>query len=250
MTTLRCLAVDDEQLALELLEDNIRKIPFLQLVKSCRNAMEAMEALQKNQVDLVFLDIQMPGLTGMQLAGNMRGKCMIIFLTAYENYALDGYNVNAVDYLLKPVAFERFMQAAMKAFELHTLKQPALPDAPVVLKPVTEDRPGQKFIYVYVEYNLVRVDIDDIRFIEGYKDYVKIHLLSTQRPVITRMSMKLLEEKLQPYNFLRVHKSYIVAADKITAIQKSMISIGTAEMPVSENYRDALMARIKEQNIL
>lgn len=249
---LKCIAVDDEQLALELLVDNIQKIPFLQLEASCKNAFEAMEAIQQKQPDLVFLDIQMPGLSGLQLAEYIRGKSMVVFLTAYENHALQGFNVNAIDYLLKPVSSDRFFQACMKALEWHTLRQPLRDGSVAEVQPVapTITNNGPRFIYVYVEYNLVKVDIQDIRFIEGYKDYVKIHLVSTQRPIVTRMSMKLLEEKLQPYLFLRIHKSYIVAIDKISAVQKTMLTIGATEIPVSESYRDALMEMIKRQNIL
>lgn len=249
---LKCIAVDDEQLALELLVDNIQNIPFLQLEASCKNAFEAMEAIQHKQPDLVFLDIQMPGLSGLQLAEHIRGKSMVIFLTAYENHALQGFNVNAIDYLLKPVSNDRFFQACMKALEWHTLRQPLKDGTVAETQPSMPSisNGGPRFIYVYVEYNLVKVDIKDIRFIEGYKDYVKIHLVSTQRPIVTRMSMKLLEEKLQPYLFLRIHKSYIVAIDKISAVQKTMLTIGATEIPVSESYRDALMEMIKRQNIL
>lgn len=250
---LRCIAVDDEQLALDLLVDNIKKIPFLQLETTCKNAFEAMDALQLKQPDLVFLDVQMPGLSGLQLAEHIRGKSMVIFLTAYEGHALQGFNVNAVDYLLKPVSYERFFQACMKALELFTLRQPkeqlAVSNGTEILSSSIVAA-SQRYIYVYVEYNLVKIDINDIRYIEGYKDYVKIQLLSTPRPVVTRMSMKLLEEKLLPYSFIRVHKSYIVAADKITAVQKTMLQVGATELPVGESYRDLLMDTIRRQNIL
>lgn len=250
---LKCIAVDDEPLALDLLMDNIKKIPFLQLEATCKNAFEAMDVLQSKQPDLVFLDIQMPGLSGIQLAEHIRGKSMVIFLTAYEGHALQGFNVNAVDYLLKPVSFERFFQACMKALDLFNLRQPREQQAVVNTEDVIAI-PGmpaqQRYIYVYVEYNLVKIDINDIRYIEGYKDYVKIQLLSTQRPVVTRMSMKLLEEKLLPYNFIRVHKSYIVAIDKISSVQKTLLQIGATELPVGESYRDLLMDAIRRQNIL
>ena len=248
---LRCIAVDDEQLALDLLVDNIQKIPFLQLETSCKNAIEAMDALQLTQPDLVFLDIQMPGLSGLQLAEHIRGKSMVIFLTAYEGHALQGFNVNAIDYLLKPVSFDRFLQACMKALELHTLRQPK--DPPILSTPFISSTSGSatpRYIFVYVEYNLVKIDISDIRYIEGFKDYVKIQLQSSPRPVVTRMSMKLLEEKLIPYQFLRVHKSYIVAIDKVSVVQKSMLAIGQTELPVGESYRDLLMNTIRKQNIL
>jgi DNA-binding LytR/AlgR family response regulator len=195
----------------------------------------------------------MPGLSGLQLAEHIRGKSMVIFLTAYEGHALQGFNVNAVDYILKPASYQRFFQACMKAFEMHKLRQPkeivhhqehsnSVESFPDVLP--------SKSIYVYVDYNLVKIDISDIRFIEGFKDYVKIQLLSSPRPVVTRMSMKLLEEKLLPYQFLRIHKSYIVDVNKISVIQKGLVSVGPTELPVGESYRDVMMDAIRRQNIL
>lgn len=249
---LRCIAVDDEQLSLDLLADNIKKVPFLQLEACCSNAYEALDALQQKQPDLVFLDIQMPGLSGLQLAEHIRGKSMVIFLTAYEGHALQGFNVSAVDYLLKPASYQRFFQACMKALDLHNLRQPkeTTKENEPGHQPADADANASKNLYVYVDYNLVKIDISDIRYIEGFKDYVKIQLVSSQRPVVTRMSMKLLEEKLTPYQFLRVHKSYIVSIDKVTVVQKGLLSIGSTELPVGESYRDVLMEAIRRQNIL
>lgn len=249
---LRCIAVDDEQLSLDLLADNIRKVPFLQLESCCKNAYEALDAIQRKQPDLVFLDIQMPGLSGLQLAEHIRGKSMVIFLTAYEGHALQGFNVNAVDYLLKPASYQRFFQACMKALELHNLRQPKdeIPRSADEQLEVPVAEVSAKSIYVYVDYNLVKIDIADIRYIEGFKDYVKIQLDSSPRPVVTRMSMKLLEEKLLPYQFLRIHKSYIVAINKVSVVQKGLLTIGQTELPVGESYRDFLMEAIRRQNIL
>lgn len=250
---LRCIAVDDEQLSLDLLADNISKVPFLKLEACCKNGYEALEALQEKQPDLVFLDIQMPGLSGLQLAEHIRGKSMVIFLTAYEGHALQGFNVNAVDYILKPASYQRFFQACMKAFEMYKLRQPKeVSKQAEIINHVEslQDIQPTKSIYVYVDYNLVKVDISDIRYIEGFKDYVKIQLVSSSRPVVTRMSMKLLEEKLLPYQFLRIHKSYIVDVNKISVVQKGLVSIGQAELPVGESYRDLLMDSIRRQNIL
>jgi DNA-binding LytR/AlgR family response regulator len=250
---LRCIAVDDEQLSLDLLADNIKKVPFLQLEACCNNAYEALDALQQKQPDLVFLDIQMPGLSGLQLAEHIRGKSMVIFLTAYDGHALQGFNVNAVDYLLKPASYQRFFQACMKALELHTMRHPQngnAKDAESKAVRTDDDIINTKSLYVYVDYNLVKIDISDIRYIEGYKDYVKIQLMSTSRPVVTRMSMKLLEEKLLPFHFLRIHKSYIVAINKIDVVQKGLLSVGQTELPVGESYRDYLMEAIRRQNVL
>ncbi|GAA4318934.1 LytTR family DNA-binding domain-containing protein [Compostibacter hankyongensis] len=227
---MRCIAIDDEKLVLELLEDNIRQVPFLELVKSCRNVMEAAAVLQQEKIDLIFLDIQMPRLDGLSFLRSLPHPPMTILVTAYEQYALEAFNLNAVDYLLKPVSFERFLQACNKAYERHRLQQAAAPAA--------GEKPGHFF--VNVEYTLVKIVVDDIRYIEGLKDYIKIHLTGNRKPVITRMSLKAMEEKLPPGSFIRVHKSYIVAADKITTIKRDLVYIGDTELPLSESYKAAL----------
>lgn len=228
---LTCIAVDDEPLALELLEDNISKVPYLKLVARCSNAMEAMKALQENTVDLIFLDIQMPGLTGLQFIQSLNHRPMIILITAYEKYALEGFNLDVVDYLVKPVSLDRFVKACNKAFELFQLKNRSKDNN-------TERLPD--YFFVNVEYSLHKVVYPDIKYIEGLKDYIKIHLNSTTKPVITRMSMKSMEEQLPAGRFLRIHKSYIVAVAYITSIRKSSIFIEQEELPISDNYRDSV----------
>ncbi|SEL66568.1 two component transcriptional regulator, LytTR family [Chitinophaga rupis] len=227
---MQCLAIDDEKLVLELLEDNIRQVPFLQLVKACRNALEATTILQSTPIDLLFLDIQMPGLSGLQLLQSLPHPPMTILITAYEQYALESYNLDVVDYLLKPVSFERFIKACNKAHE-RFLRQPYTPAA-------TEPAPDHFF--VNVEYTLVKVLIADILYVEGLKDYIKIHVASSKKPVITRMSMKAIEEKLPPAQFIRTHKSFIIAAPKITAIKRDLVCIGELELPLSEFYKGNL----------
>ena len=229
---LRCIAVDDEPLALELLEDNISKVPYLQLVASCSNAMEAIKLLQEQTVDLIFLDIQMPGLTGLQFIQSLNERPMIILITAYEKFALEGFNYDAVDYLVKPVPFERFVKACNKARELHQLKT-----KPKETTPVT----SPDYIFVNADYSLLKIVLDDIMWIEGLKDYIKIHLAGTSKPVITRMTMKSVEELLPGNRFIRVHKSYIAAMDFITVVRKSSVMIGTLELPVSDTYQETLM---------
>ncbi len=228
---LRCIAVDDEPLALELLEDNISKLPYLKLVAQCSNAFEAIKILQQQPVDLIFLDIQMPGLTGLQFIQSLAVKPMIILITAYEKYALDGFNLDVVDYLVKPVSLDRFVKACNKANELHELKS----------KPKTTggDTPHD-YIFVNVDYSLLKVVTADIVWIEGLKDYIKIHLKSTSKPVVTRMAMKAMEDELPASKFLRIHKSYIVSVAYITALRKNSVFIGDMELPVGDNYRDAV----------
>ncbi len=230
---LRCLAIDDEPLALELLEDNISKVPYLNLIASCSNPIEAMQVLQQETVDLIFLDIQMPGLTGLQFIQSLTQKPMFILITAYEKYALDSYSLDVIDYLVKPVSLERFIKACNKAWELHQLKT----------KPSTgANETIAEYIFVNVEYSLVKVIIADIIWIEGLKDYIKIHLHSTSKPIVTRMNMKAVEDELPSSKFIRIHKSYIVSVAYVTAIRKSSVFIGELELPVGENYRDAVVA--------
>lgn len=224
---IRCIIVDDEQLVRELLEDNVKQIPFLQLVKTCKNALEAIDVLQTEKVDLLFLDIQMPKLSGLQLIQTLKDPPMIILVTAYEKYALEGYDLNVIDYLLKPVSFERFLKACNKAKELFDLKN---------------DTKGisNEYIFVNVEYTLVKILFADILFVEGLKDYLKIHLASSPKAVLTKMSLKAMEEKLPAGKFIRIHKSFIVAIDKVTVIKRNFVCIGNHEVPTSEFYKENL----------
>ncbi|MBS0032025.1 LytR/AlgR family response regulator transcription factor [Chitinophaga sp. 22321] len=224
---MRCIAIDDEQLVRELLEDSIRQVPFLQLVKTCRNAIEALEVLQQEQIDLIFLDIQMPKLNGIQLLQSLQQPPMVILVTAYEQYALDGFNLQVVDYLLKPFSFERFLKACNRASELFRLKQGAAAPADM-----------QHSFFVHVEYTQVKIITANITYIEALKDYVKIHLTHTSKPILTRMTMKAMEEKLPAAAFIRTHKSYLVAVQKITTIKRDLVCIGDIEIPVSEFYKE------------
>ncbi|GAB2838354.1 LytR/AlgR family response regulator transcription factor [Ferruginibacter profundus] len=230
---IRCIAIDDEPLALELLQDNISKVPFLQLVAACDNAMEALQVIEKQPVDLIFLDIQMPGLTGLQLIQSMTVKPMFILITAYEKYALEGYNLDVTDYLVKPVALDRFIKACYKAKELFELKHAAKENTTPA---------NAEYFFVNVEYSLVKITIADIMYIEGLKDYIRIHLKSSSRPVVTRMPMKTIEDQLPAKQFIRIHKSYIVGVSFITSIRKTSVFIDTLELPVSDHYRDAIAA--------
>jgi len=228
---MRCIAVDDEKLVLDLLVDNINQVPYLQLVKACRNAMEAIEILQQEKIDLIFLDIQMPKLSGLQFIQSLQQPPMVILITAYEKYALESYNLNVVDYLLKPVPLERFLKACNKAKKLFDLGKE---------KPLVEKEQSADHIFINVEYTLVKILFADILFIEGLKDYIKIHLAPSSKPILTKMSLKGMEEKLPAGKFVRVHKSYIVAADKITIIKRDLVYLGNNEIPVSDFYKENL----------
>lgn len=240
---IRCLVVDDEPLALHILEDYISKIPFLQLVKSTTNPIEALSLVQNGEADLVFLDVQMPELTGIQFLKISNGKVKVILTTAYSQYALEGYELDVVDYLLKPIAFDRFYKAAQKAQSVinpTTASAPANQDAPQ--KDLQND-----FIFVKTEYKIQKVYLHDILFIEGLKDYISIYT-PTER-IITLQIMKKMEEALPEQHFVRVHKSYIVALNKIDSIERSRICIKDKIIPVGDTYRDQFFKIIEAKNI-
>jgi DNA-binding LytR/AlgR family response regulator len=237
---LKCIAIDDENLALDLIEDNVKKLPFLEMVKKCTGALEAMEVLRHEQVDLIFLDIQMPDVSGIQFLRTLKYRPMVIITTAYEKYATEGYNLDVIDYLLKPYSFERFLKAVNKAREYQDLREKAL-----LQENQKETLVSPNFLFVRADYKLVKVDLASVQYIEGLKDYVKIYV--GDKPILTQMSMKAIEEKLPSREFVRVHRSFIVAFNKIDFIQKQMLTIGKKEIPISENYRDQLFKMINNE---
>jgi two-component system, LytTR family, response regulator len=234
---MKCIAVDDEPLALALLQDNIRQVPSLELVASCSTAMEALTILNRQEVDLVFLDIQMPGLTGLQLLQSLSVKPMVILITAYEKYALEGYTLDVIDYLVKPVSFERFLKACNKAIDFYRLKKSVNSDS----------QAWPDYFFVHAEYGLTKIVFSEIRMIEGLKDYLKIHLGEVS-PLVIRMSLKSIEEKLPPGKFFRIHKSYIVSVSHITSIRRNSVFLGELELPLSDLYKDELMRHIGQGN--
>ena len=236
---IRCLVIDDERFARELIEDNIRLIPFLDLVASCKNTDEAMKVMAVEQIDLVFLDIQMPGLSGIQwLKAGLINAPMVVMITAYENYALDGFNLNVLDYVVKPVAFDRFLKAATKAMELYLLKN----------KQVTQLPAEPSALFVNSDYSLVRINMDQITYVEGLKDYIKIYQINIERPIIPRLTLHYMEDKLPSARFLRVHRSYIVALDKIISVKKNRLYLPGADIPFTDNYRAQLMEYIGQHS--
>jgi two-component system LytT family response regulator len=227
---LRSIAIDDEPLALELLEDNISKVPFLQLLSGFNKPIEALQYLQSNEVDLVFIDIQMPGLTGLQLIQSLPKKPLFILVTAYEQFALQGYELDVVDYLVKPVRFDRFLKACTKALEIHEVRN----------KSTVNNGQERDHMFIQADYMMVRVNFDDIQWIESLKDYLRIHMTGSQKPIVARMSMKSIEEQLPATKFLRIHKSYIVATAAITAVQKGTVYLGDIQLPVGDLYKESL----------
>ena len=228
---LKCVAIDDEELALELLEDNINKIPYLELVAKFSDPLKAIQFLHEENIDLVLLDIQMPGLTGLQFIKSFPKKCMYIFITAYEKYALEGYHLNVIDYLLKPVSLERFVQACTKALELYQLKNKSA-IVPAGNQP--------SYLFINADYSLVKINFADVTWVEGLKDYIKIHLKSSNKPIVSKMSMKSIEEQLPSSVFLRIHKSYIVSKEYVTSLKKTSVFIENIELPVGDTYKEAV----------
>ncbi len=240
---LNVLIVDDEPLALDVLETYIGQTPDLKLVQRCSNAIEANEALKKHDVDLVFLDIQMPQLTGIDFVKTLSKPPMIIFTTAYANYALQGFELNALDYLLKPISYERFLKAVNKATE-----QAELMEREEMLFSGFE---SGEFFFVKADKKLVKVNFDDVIYIEGLKDYVIISQVSGR--IITLQTMKSLEEKLPQARFRRIHRSYIVSLDKIVSVDGNMVEVierGKPKLlPIGKNYRDELFELIEKNRL-
>lgn len=236
--TLNCIAVDDEPLALGMIAAFIEQTPFLKLQGRYSSAVEALQALHRQPVDLVFLDIQMPDLSGIELArvldkGEYGIGPRIIFTTAFSQYALEGYKVDALDYLVKPFNYADFLKAAGKALAYAELLQ-----KPALALPPVSAREQEEYLFLKVEYQLVRVAFSSILYIEGLKDYVKVHLDNGTKPILSLTSLKALEEKLPTKKFMRIHRSFIVALDRISAISKNRVQIGETDIAVSDQYKE------------
>ncbi len=226
---LACLIVEDEPLARNLMTEYVKKVPYLNLISACSSPLAAMEILRKERIDLLFLDIQMPEITGISLLKALQKKPLVILTTAYSEYALEGYELDVIDYLLKPITFERFLWAVEKASQRN-----ALP-TPVVMIEGKSAEPIQPFIFVKDGTKIVKVRWDDILYVEGLKDYVTIH--TKQHKVVTLQRLKTLEEQLPADKFIRIHNSFIVAVDAIEVIHRGEVQIGNALIPISDTYR-------------
>jgi DNA-binding LytR/AlgR family response regulator len=238
--TINCIAVDDEPLALGLVCKFIEQTPFLNLVGRYSGAVDALKALHQQKIDLIFLDIQMPDLNGIELArvlGKGADIPRVIFTTAYNQFALEGYKVDAVDYLLKPFNYEEFLRAAQKALNYHELL--GRYNAPAPAAAAAEEHADDDYLFLKVEYQLVRIALDDILYIEGLKDYVKVHLKNSDKATLSLTSLKALEEKLPSKRFMRVHRSFIVSLDKVTSMTKNSVQIGKMIIAVGDQYKEA-----------
>jgi DNA-binding LytR/AlgR family response regulator len=238
---INCIAVDDEPLALGLVCSFIEQTPFLNLIGRYSSAVEALKAIHAQKVDVIFLDIQMPDLNGIELArvldNSKTNKPRIIFTTAYNQFALEGYRVDALDYLLKPFNYEEFLHAANKALAYIELLEKS--NATPIASAITEERIENEYLFLKVEYQLVRIALSDILYIEGLKDYVKVWLKSNEKPILSLTSLKSLEEKLPSKKFMRVHRSFIVSLDKINSITRNAMQIGKINITVGDQYKEA-----------
>ena len=241
--TINCIIVDDEPLAQDLIEDYIKKIPFLNLLDKCSSAFEAFDSLRKYQVDLVFLDIHMPNVSGLDFIKSIATKPLFIFTTAYSEYALEAFDLNAIDYLVKPIPFDRFLKAANKAVDHYAIKNK--PQQEVVPSEESPQSAKPNYFFIKVDYKERKIDFDDILYIEGLKDYIKIHLASNPKPVITHSSLKNILLTVQDRGFVRVHKSYIISMHHIKSITKNRIVINDQWIPIGDNYKNNFLNLIK-----
>ena len=225
---IKCAIVDDEPLALDLMESYVRKTAFLTLSGKYSNGVQALEGLKTQPADLLYLDIQMPELSGLDLAKLVGPDTKIVFTTAFEQFAVSGYKVNAIDYLLKPVSYPEFLQSAEKAYHWFSER--------------SEEKPES--IFVKSDYKLVQVKFCDILYVEGYRDYLKIYVRNGSAPILTLMSMKSMSASLPSEKFIRVHKSYIVNREHIEAIDRGRIIIGNTSIPIGDNYKNDFQAAI------
>ena len=230
---IKCAIVDDEPLAVELLASYVNKIPFLELCGKYNNATDALHGIGEQPVDLMFLDIQMPELNGLELSKMIPENTRIVFTTAFNQYAVDGFRVNALDYLLKPISYADFLEACNKALQWFQLTQ----QSEQTTTSTAPDEP--RSIFVKSEYKLLQINLDDIRYIEGLKDYVKIYTEQSPHPILSLMNMKAIEQILPTSRFIRVHRSFIVQKSKIREIERNRIVFGDVYIPIGDSYKQA-----------
>ncbi|MCC6287022.1 MAG: response regulator transcription factor [Chitinophagaceae bacterium] len=229
---IEAIAIDDELPALSIIENFCGRLDFINLQKTFNQPTEALKYLKKFPVDLLFLDVNMPSLNGIDLYRSVQQDAMVIFTTAYSEFAVEGFNLNAVDYLLKPFTFKRFLQAAEKAQEYYTYQ-------------LQKQKTASQYLFIRADYSLVKIDIKNILYIEGYDDYLKIHL-EDQKPVITRMTIKNIIEKLPENNFIRIHRSYIIPIDKVSSLRNKIVSVGDIKLPLGNSFEENFLKRFNK----
>ncbi|PVD51699.1 DNA-binding response regulator [Terrimonas sp.] len=229
---IEAIAIDDELPALSIIENFCARLDFINLQKTFNQPTEALKYLKKFPVDLLFLDVNMPSLNGIDLYKSVQQETMVIFTTAYSEFAVEGFNLNAVDYLLKPFTFKRFLQASEKAQDYYAYQ-------------LQKQKTEAQYLFIRADYSLVKIDIKNILYIEGYDDYLKIHI-EDQRPVITRMTIKNILEKLPENNFIRIHRSYVIPLDKVTSLRNKMVSVGEIKLPLGNSFEENFLKRFNK----
>jgi len=237
---MNCIVVDDEPLAIEVLENYIQRIPSLTLLKKCKSAIEAFEYLQDHKVDLIFLDIQMPELNGIDFVKSLQNKPEIIFTTAYQDYAIEGFNLDVVDYLLKPISFDRFLKAVNKASNVLQAEESNQ-------APASSDFEND-YIFVKADQKMVKLKYDDIFYVEGMKDYVKI--FTPEKMIVTLQTMKNMEANLGPRGFKRIHRSFIISIDKIKSVMGNSVEVKDKFIPIGQNYKEDFFEIVKKHNLI
>ena len=233
---LKTIAIDDEPLAIKLLTDYVNKTPFLELVGTFDNPLDAIAFLHQESVDLILVDIQMPDLTGIEFVRTLGNSPKIIFTTAYSQYAIDGFKLNATDYLLKPFSYEEFLKAVQKAYKQTELETNALPTLEA----------NNQFLFIKSEYKIRRINFNDILYIEGLKDYIKVYIKGEPKPILSLNTMKALEQKLPTEKFMRIHRSFIVNLEQIEIIERSRIVFGKVYIAVSDQYKEKFQAYLNK----
>jgi DNA-binding LytR/AlgR family response regulator len=245
---IRCVIVDDEPLALDVLEAYIERLDNLELVARLDNGIEAFNLLNKESVDLLFLDIQMPRLSGIELLKNLNEPPKVVFTTAYRDYALQGYELDVVDYLLKPISFDRFLKAVNKVYRL--LQEDQTEERIVQVSNAPETTPSYQdaFIYLKADKKMVKIQLKDILYIESLKDYIRVK--TPTKSVTSYQRISYMEEKLPPEMFIRIHRSFIVAKDKVDAFSPPFVEIGDISLPIGRNYRNEVLKTLNSENLL
>ncbi len=239
---MRCIIIDDEPLAIDVIENYVNQVGGIEIVAKCTNPLDAITILNKNQVDLVFLDIEMPNLTGIELVKTLDNIPQFIFTTAYPEYALEGFDLNATDYLVKPIPFNRFLKAISRAKEKFELENKTIEKVSSTLH--KQDAVNNDFIFVKSEYDNVKINTKDIKYIQGLKDYIKIYIVDSNKAILTLLSFKDIQDKLPVNQFLRVHRSFIVNTSFIKSVQKTKIVIDDIRIPIGETYKNEVFKRL------
>ena len=229
---LNCLIIDDEPLALQILEDFVNKTPYLHLAGKFEEPLQALSVLEAEKIDLLFLDIKMPDISGIDFYKSLVNKPEVIFTTAYSEYAINGFELNAMDYLMKPISFEKFITACNRVKDFIEIK--------------SQKDKEKEFFFINVSHKMHKIFYDDILFLEGYKDYTKVHLISSSNPLLILHNLKYFEDLLDKKKFIRIHRSYIVSLRKINTASRKSVTINNNSLPVSDNYRDGFFSVIEQ----